>query len=461
MRLIALFAAVFLCAGCRAAGEAPAPRDFAFGLPIKMTTQGAIFEAPLPLEFYRGLAGAGTDDLCAFNGHGEVIPYAIRQASLEVEAPPALTPLPLFPIPGGPGRRIEDIAVKIWRDAAGAVIRLDTSEQVGREADTAAYLLDATSLKKPIKALEFQWAPTADGFVGSITFQGSEDLERWSVLSRGSVLASLQYGEHELVQKRIVLQETRAKYLRILWPPALQRVKLTGVSAEPARETPEPSRQWAPAAVVKQGGPGEYLFEAPGPLPVDRIRVKLPQKNTLATAEFFSRDDVKSPWRRRSSGLIYQLHLEGGELVNSDLMLQPAPFRFWMLRVRESGGGLGHGLPEIELGWITQHLVFVARGEGPFLLAYGNAQRRFANTRVDDLLTGLSDAHQRTVSPQPAEFAAQIVLGGEDRLKSPVMVDRTKYLLWAALILAVGVLAWMSLRLYRQMSARDTERGSE
>lgn len=461
MRLIALFAVVFLCAGCHAAGEAPTPRDFAFGLPIKTTAQGAIFEAPLPLDFYRGLAGAGADDLCAFNGHGEVIPYAIRQASREPEAPPALTPLPMFPIPGGPGRRIEDIAVKVRRDTAGTVIRLDTSEKVEKEADAAAYLLDATSLKKPIKALDFQWAPTSDGFVGGITLQGSDDLERWSVLSGGSVLASLKYGEHQLVQNRIVLQEVRAKYLRILWPPALQRVKLTGVSAEPAREAPEPSRQWAPVAVVKQGGPGEYLFEAPGPLPVDRIRVKLPQKNTLAAAEFFSRDDAKSPWKLRSSGLVYQLHLEGGELVNPDLALQPAPFRFWMLRVRESGGGLGHGLPEIELGWITQHLVFVARGEGPFLLAYGNAQRRFASTRVDDLLTGLSSTHQQTISPQTAEFAAQVVLGGKDRLKSPVVVDKTKYLLWAALILAVAVLAWMSLRLYRQMSARDTERESE
>jgi len=455
---------ILICAGCGTAKETPAPQDFAFGLPIETTAEGAIFEAPLPLDFYRGLAGNDGNDLCVFNGHGEVVPYAVRRAPQEALSPPELTPLPFFPIPARPGgsRKVEDITVKVQRDATGAVIRLDASEQIVKEAGTAAYLIDAASLKRPVRALEFQWTAAADGFAGSLAIEGSDDLEHWSAVSGGGVIASLQYGEHRLVQKRIEFRPIGRKYLRILWPAGLQQVQLVGASAELVPETAEQPRQWVSVvAAVKQDGPGEYLFEAPGPLPADRIRVKLPQKNTLAAAEFFSRDDAKTPWIARSAGLVYQLRMEGEDLVGSDFILSPSPDRFWMLRVRQSGGGLGRGLPEIELGWIPQHLLFVARGEGPFLLAYGNAQRRFGDTRTDDLLAGLSDKRQGMVSAKPAGFGPQIVLGGESRLKDLPVVDMRKYVLWAVLVLAVAILAWMSLRLYRQMTSRDADHPRE
>jgi hypothetical protein len=461
VRRLAFLMVILIFAGCGTSKETPTPQDFAFGLPIETSAEGAIFEAPLPLDFYRGLTGNDANDLCVFNGHGEVVPYAVRRAAQDALSPPAPVPLPFFPIPAKPdgSRKVDDITVQVQRDTTGAVIRLDTAEQVMKEAGIAGYLIDATSLKRPVKALEFQWTFTGDGFVGSLKIEGSDDLAHWSAVGEGGVIANLQYGEHRLVQNRIEFRPMNRKYIRFHWPAVLQQVQLIGASAELVPETAEQPRQWVSvAATVKQGGPGEYFFEAPGPLPVDRIRVKLPQKNTLAAAELFSRDDAKNPWAARGTGLVYQLRMEGEELVNPDFTLSPSPGRFWTLRVRQSGGGLGRGMPEIEMGWIPQHLLFVARGEGPFLLAYGNAQRLFANTRTDDLLAGLPEKSQATASAKPAAFGAQIVLGGETRLKTSPVVDMRKYVLWAVLILAVAVLAWMSLLLYRQMSSRDTDR---
>lgn len=460
MRRLAFFIVILICAGCGTAKETPTPQDFAFGLPIETTGEGAIFEAPLPLDFYRGLAGNDGNDLCVFNGHGEEVPYAVRRAPQDALSPPAPVPLPFFPIPARPdgNRKVDDITVQVQRDATGAVIRLDTAGQAVQDAGAAGYLIDATSLKRPVKALEFQWTFAGDGFVGSLRIEGSDDLAHWSSVGDGGVIANLQYGEHRLEQKRIEFHPMSRKYIRIQWPAVLQQVRLVGASAELVPETAEPPRQWVSvAATVKQGGPGEYLFEAPGPLPVDRIRVKLPQKNTLAAAELFSRDGAKNPWAARSAGLVYQLRMEGEELVNPDFTLSPLPGRFWMLRVRQSGGGIGRGSPEIELGWIPQHLLFVARGDGPFLLAYGNAQRLFPDSRTDDLLAGLPNKRQAMASAKPAAFGAQIVLGGEARLKTSPVVDMRKYVLWTVLILAVAILAWMSLLLYRQMSSRDTD----
>ena len=462
-RFAILLAVVFLCTGCGTSPKTLEPRDFAFGLPIETSADGAIFEAPLPLDFYRGLAANDVTDLCVFNGHGEVVPYALRQASRDSASTSALVPLPLFPIPSEPGRQMEDIRVMVRRDASGAVVRLEatggTASQTAGQPGTAACLVDATSLKKPVRALEFDWTAPAEGFVGSIVVEGSNDLEHWSVVVGGSVLASLQYGEYTLVQKRIEFRPVEWKYLRIRRPEALKRVQITGISAERVEDAAEPPRQWVSVGLTGKGAePGEYLFEAPRPLPVDRIRIRLPQKNTLAAAELLSRADAKTPWIKRSTGLVYQLHLEEGDLTGSDFVLSPMPGRFWMLRVRRSGGGLGQGSPEIELGWIPQHLLFVARGEGPFLLAYGNAGYRLDNTRVDDLLAGLTHERRGAVATKPAGFGTRIVLGGETRREAPLVTDPRKYILWAALILAVAALAWMSVRLFRQIGARNTDR---
>ena len=465
-RFAILLAVVLLCAGCGTSSKAPEPRDFAFGLPLETTAEGAIFEVPLPLDLYRGLAGNDVTDLCVFNGHGEVVPYAVKQAPDHAASTSAPFPLPLFPIPSEPGRQTGDIRVMVQRDAAGAVVRLETSErttvQITGQSSTADYLIDGTSLKKPVKALEFDWTAPAEGFVGSLIVEGSNDLEHWSTVVQGSVLASLQYGEYRLEQKRIEFRPVECRYLRLRRSATLNRVQIVGVSAERVEDPAEPPRQWASVGTTAKGGEsGEYLFEAPGPLPVDRIRIRLPQKNTLAAAELFSRIDAKTPWTRRSTGLVYQLHLEGGDMVSSDFTVSPLAGRSWMLRVRQSGGGLGQGSPEIDLGWIPQNLLFVARGEGPFLLAYGNARHRMDNTRVDDLLAGLTLERHGAISAKPAQFGAQIVLGGETRREAPLVTDTRKYILWAALILAVAALAWMSLRLFRQMGARNTDRPPE
>ena len=61
---------------------------------------------------------------------------------------------------------------------------------------------------------------------------------------------------------------------------------------------------------------------------------------------------------------------------------------------RWRGGGLGGGAPVMHAGWIPHQVVFAARGEPPFQLAYGNRQAKPARmpSRPDP---GLSDDELR------------------------------------------------------------------
>ena len=457
-RLACILVLIILAIACPGkAAESLKPEDFAFGLPIETTGEGAIFQVVLPLEFYRGVVRNDLSDMCVFNRAKEVVPYAVKLPESETPAPPPEATLPIFPIPGEPGRELDGLSLRVQRDGTGTILHLDSSGQTVSAPSIVAYLVDASSLKKPAGALVFEWEPGAGGFTGRISVEGSDDLERWSRVVSGAVVASLHYGENSLIQNKVPLKSAAFKYLRIAWPSALRQVKLVKVTAElvePAAEQPRSRVSALPGP--KQEKPGEYAFVSPGPFPADRLKVILPQKNTLISVEILSREDEKAPWKWRVSGLAYDLRLEGTDVVSPDLAVPPVTDRFWLLRVRQGGGGPGQGAPGLELGWLPQHLLLVARGEGPFLLAYGNAGRRVVSNRSDELLAKFSESRGEKILFPQATVGAQIVLGGEAKRAVPV-VDPRKAVLWGVLVLAVLVLGWMAVHLFRQMERRRGE----
>lgn len=501
----------------RAVEEAPKPQDFAFGFPIDTGGGGAVFEVALPVDLYRGVARSDGSDLCVFNGLGEAVPFAVRPPSKEAPAKPVMIAFPFFPVPGEPGKALDGARLRVRRsgpsgqgssrggsapqnaipqasapqpeapqivvqqgvaphavapqpappgreglelrvrpNGAETVIIVEGAGVQGEESGTAAYLIDASALQKPLKTLVLAWKNEEEPFVGSVSVQGSDDLEKWTPVATGKTLASLRYGEYSLLQNKIQLPSVRYKYLAVSWPENMQQVALDWAGAELESEKPEPAREWTSMTpTVKEDRPGEYLFMSPGPVPTDRVRIGFPQKNTLVAAELLSRSDEKQPWRTRSSGMIYNLSVEGEELVNADFAFAPTMDRFWMLKVRQSGGGLGSGSPGISLAWIPQRLFFVARGEGPFLLAFGNARSKATDLRVDDLLARFTTSSKENLAVKPAALGQKTNLGGSYRLKPPSPINVRTYVLWAVLLLAVLLLGWMSFRLYRQMNSQS------
>lgn len=438
----------------------PSPNDFAYGIPLEVVEDGALYEAALPPEFYRGILRNDLSDACVFNGQGEVVPFALQKITTEAASPPPTVTLPIFPIYGTPGEKPEGLSLHLHRDSSGAIIDMDanTNDAQAQERKVVAYLLDAGSLHHSFNALVLDWPTSPEGFVAKISVEYSEDLDHWSTLLTGTTIASLRYEDHSLEQRKVDLNRPlKAKYLRLSWTRTQEEVRLTAAAAQLAQDMPEPERQWATAGVTaKSDRSGEYNFEAPGAMPVDRIRLKFPQKNTLVQASFFSRAAEKDTWKPRNAGrdslLAYSLRVEGEDFVNPDIPMIPGTARQWLMRI-EPAGGFGRGVPQIELGWTPQKLVFVARGDGPFQLAYGSARSTGRGFQVDDLLTKFAERHKNKLFVKAARAGPRMMLGGEAMLKPPIPPYPWKeWALWLVLVLGVILLAWMTLRLYRQMN---------
>jgi hypothetical protein len=152
-------------------------------------------------------------------------------------------------------------------------------------------------------------------------------------------------------------------------------------------------------------------------------------------------------WHLLTTGVVYRLTHEGSDVVNPDLSVSASGWQQWLLRLDPRGGGTGARQPQVEVGWVPQQLVFVARGEGPFQLAYGKLRAGSADLPIQTLVPGWrSDAELKAAI---ATAGAQEVRAGPRALRGAP--DYKIWGLWASLVIGVAVLGWMAWVLAREL----------
>ena len=435
-------------------GRAPVPRDFAYYLPLTISGQGAVYELSLPDTIYRAVTRRDLGDIRVFNGKDEIVPHAVRRPANRDLAAVEPEELPFFPIHARRSQDLDTLAIQVRRNRHGHIIDIK-NRAGGRGQQVVAYLLDLSRLNQAVQALNLSWLPSDKGFIRAVNVAKSNDLRRWQRLATKATVASLKVGGHRLERRSIKLGDVRARYLRLSWPGKTAPFRLDGVQAVPANRYVERPRHWAAlTAQLATDKPGEYVYDLGGLMPIDRIRVSLPERNTLVSAQLFSRNGPDQAWAFRAGGLLYRLTIGGKSLNNADFIIRPAGARYWRLVVDRTEGGVGRSAPSLVMGWLPQQLVFVARGQGPFKLAYGSARPTVQPTAstVDSLLQRYRSERGDDLGLRPARPGVPRTLSGLTALQPPPPpVPWKKWLLWLILGAGVVLLGWMAWRLLHQL----------
>ncbi len=426
--------------------------DFAYGATLDVDAEHALQRFVVPVTVYEQLTRRDAGDMAVFNASGSQVPHALRRASESVRENPDVN-LPVFPLKAASQASGGSVEITVERGSTGAVTKVSTKDEVaGGSSVLTAYLMDTSSIEQPIRSLTFRWKGEAS-FVQHLSLATSDDLTSWHAIAHDVTVASLVQGGHRIDKERVELPPFRAKYLRVTWPDAPPARELDMVVAGLAGSISEPARDWANAAEVTTPRPGVYRFRLPGFRPVDRLRIMLPEDNTLAEAMLSSADSAEGPWSTRYSGLIYRLDKNGVGPVTINVGDVADPF--WQLEVSMQGGGIGNGSPKFEVGWLPHELLFARRGDGPFTLAYGNANRGVASFNPQALASMARIEGGETLGAAKL-IDAKVILGGPSKL-APEPPDTTlpvrRIVLWTSLAAAVLLLGWMSLRLFKQMGS--------
>lgn len=449
--------ALFFASGFAFAAPDRLP-EFRYSADIVLDAKGAIYALELPVEIYRGIARRDLGDLRVLNAANEVVPHALVRAESSERKPAESLPMTYFPLYGPQGRPVEDLALRVERKADGTLSAV-VAPGVRRGADRRllGYVIDASAATSALRELRFDWPAGPAGTSLNLRIEASDDLRAWRVAGSGPLIV-LRQGDLLLERRSIELAPpTKAKYFRATWRAADEEFKLTGVTARPVDAVAETPRSWLRAAGVAGAKPGEFVFALPASLPVDRLRFELPNENTVASVAIAVQERPSGPEHAIRSAILYRMDHRGEKLLSPDLEIAATAAHRWVMRVGPRGGGLGSGAPVLQAGWLPHRMVFVARGELPFRVAFGNPDAAVASLALQSLVPGYAaDKPLPALAARFGEIQARQLtqVTGIEAVRDYVeQMDHKKMWLWGTLILAVLVIVGMALRLTRQMPA--------
>ena len=458
--LRALGAGLALTSFVGAAADSPA--DYAGSVLLFARGSEALQRVELPQAVYAGVQHADLRDLRVFNAAAELVPFALAAEAPLAPAPNAAFSLPVFRLPAEPGKAAGQMDVRIEQRADGSVVSIrskapgSTAARPAAGGQAGAYIVDATRVDSALAAMTPQWRQAPDNYVGSARIEASDNLKDWHTLVASAPLAYLAQGQARLVQDRIEFAPLRSRYFRLVLTPAAP--ELMGLAAEAPSTRPEIRRQTLRVAGRAGAGPGEIEFDLAQRAPVDRVRLIVPLSNALAPVRLDARPEPRGEWRPVVSTVAYRIVRDAQELANPAASVAPNPSPHWRAVIDQSSGGFGQSTPEFEVAWPPRNLVFLARGPGPFTLAFGRRDALPVQLPLATLVPGYRDGAEssfavaelgtvRAAPPPPAPILPKFI--GD--------ADPKKLGLWAALLVGVLVLAGMAWRLARQMKEGAVE----
>ena len=404
---------------------------------LQLNGDAPYYSVTLTAPVYAASQRGDLGDVRVFNGAGEPVPYSLEADQARAVALPTLQAVRWFPLPAVSSGAQAGAPLGVTIAADGS-LHATASNVPKAQQDTD--LVDTGD--RHVGALRVHLRN--DNYQGAVEVEASADLTHWQPLTSSQLLKA-SYNGQSLGQERIALDDLRVRYLRLHWLDAAPDI--ASIEAEVLADAPAAHagpRQWQEHIAARAGqAAGEYLFDTAGAYPVDRVRLDLPQINTVAPATIYSRSDAQQPWREVSPVMLYRLRQKGSEQHNPPLEIAPNTDKQWRVLVDPRNGGLGAGALMVAVAWQPATLTFVARGNPPFTLAAGHPGWASQAVGRAELMVGTASAAAAsvgTVLPPMADEA------------DPASVDpdaRRRYVLWGALILAVAVLGGMAWKVLR------------
>ena len=186
---------------------------------------------------------------------------------------------------------------------------------------------------------------------------------------------------------------------------------------------------------------GEFVYDLGAPLPIEAVRLIPRDRNSAVTFSIHARG-MESEWMPLAT---FRMTPDGGA-GQAPLEIGRRVAREWMARAEPQAGWVAAVAPRIEVQWHDAQVVFVARGDPPFRLAFGNRDAKGTWMPVSTLVPGYKRGDEMKIAE--AEIGA-VESGPPESSRRAAW----KLTLWALLVIAVAVLGFMAWRLFRRMRA--------
>ncbi len=250
------------------------PADFATQVPLSVSGEGPWYRLDLPLVVQLNARQTDLSDVRVFDAAGDAQAYALARETAQTADSRRLTDVKWFPLYNSMDATEHAPSVRVQSSANGTLVEVQPSSQLeaGEEA-LRGWLLDASAIKAPLQQLILDWTSERDGFQ-RFSIEASDDLQHWQSWGEGQV-ARLTFADERVEQHEVGLPGQSARYLRLLWDTPYSAPTLTSAQLESAssRRLPLPL-VWSPALAGSSVKAGEYTWQLPMGLNVERVQVE-------------------------------------------------------------------------------------------------------------------------------------------------------------------------------------------
>lgn len=442
----------------------PQPRSAA---PVVLTPGEGLQRLPLPLSVLLASRSPGYTDVRLVNPAGQLLPMAWAQEPATPEPSERTVRVPRFVWPesaaAGAAHSTEPVEqTQIRVDAHGAIVEIrSTSRKIksaASDAGASRWLLDLSQGRQPQERLDrltLDWPSRPDGLSTQVQVESSEDAARWQSITTAALLELPGADTAAVSLRDIAWPKTAAaapRYLRlsfdapitlkgtsVRWTQSPRQAPLASEVFGFTREA-TPSTTDAPAWVVDLGGR----------LPLAQIEVLSNEPNTVSALRLERRDDPKQAWQPVASFVAWRLQRQGTEQRSAAVALPVGSARYWRLVGDARTSPPGGQTLSARLFWAAPQLVFASAGAQGIELQVGFEQVVSTAVPLPTLMPGYeAGAEHRLHAASAGTLVTRSINQPTltERLTSPSPAQQKKWLLWAALGVAVVGLGVLAMRL--------------
>jgi len=440
-----VLAALVLLAGC--SGEQPKdaarPDGFELRLEVTPAADGKVQRLTLPPAAIAALQRNDRGDFRLFDSSGRQLSLALDPSGGEADNA-VENAVPLTPIEMPAGQSAGGVKVRV--EQAGQDVTVDAATP-GVDPTIAAVLLDTRKLEDPAREVSLIIELPKDRLV-EVNVEQSRDLKTWDLIASRQ-LVRFPGDDASDVRAAVPLNGVvlKGSYLRVSNQVArdvlVRTARVVTMKAAPRRPVTFATKgaQLIDSRTVAFRYPlgGESSGSA------SRLRVTGSGKDGVLPLRLEGRKNPESPWQgwdgaTLRDGQSVELAFPGAAMSEYRLVADPRSAGFF-------------ALPKIELLVDPVDLLVAFSGTPPFTLAAGNKAAMPSHLDAKDLLGAeppaqLPVANVASAAPAPVLSIAPLGDGGP--------FSPRKIALWAALLAAVGVLAFAAVRLMKAPATPPT-----
>jgi len=413
MRWLALLLIPF-CA--QAAEQSDAWQNWQYFRPLQNPPgQSDWLRATLAPEIY-GPAQDGLADLRMVDRNGKEVPYLLHAQQEQCQ--------------------------RTWRNAPVSDTGFTPGEYSQAVVDTGSNGAPHNAVQVTLEQKDFfTWTEIA----------ASDDRLNWRIVRSKAPL--FRFEQDKLTNGQILTYpRTRSRWLRLRFLQGEKALQASGARITEESRT-EAQREPLPAAfsLAARQAAGESLWEADlGKLrpPASAIRFETSQPEFHRQVKISSSVDGKN-WRSAGQGHIYRHADDGKQRSELAVVFPEIHARFWRVTLLNRSDPALPGL-RLEMLGVTRQVAFKREAGQDYRLLYGNPRA----TAPQYELAQLSRAEQWQAAPAAPLGAEQ---NNSNFVSAEAWSERHPWLLWSALLIAVGGLAWMAINALRPGNAGAQE----